>query len=139
MILEGPSDRFRLQQSPDGAGETATERVKIDTLDGFCARQGVDLIAYLKIDTEGHDLAVLRGSEGMLTGQQIDIVEVEAGMNRNNCFHVPFEAFDRFLGDRGYFLFGIYDQVSEFPSNAPNLRRINALFISSRVIKANPA
>jgi len=37
------------------------EQVKILTLDGFCADKGINRIDYLKLDVEGHELAVLRG------------------------------------------------------------------------------
>ena len=50
---------------------------------------------------------MLKGASQMLTEQRIDIIELEAGMNRRNTHHVPFGAFDSFLGDRNYFLFTI--------------------------------
>ena len=45
--------------------------VDCDTLDGLCRKLGVDQIDVLKVDTEGHDLAVLRGAERMLAERRI--------------------------------------------------------------------
>jgi hypothetical protein len=73
----------------------------------------------------------------MLSRQQIDAVEVEAGMNSKNRRHVPFDVFSKFFEERNYFLFGIYEQVNEWPTKEPHLRRSNPVFISDRVIKAN--
>jgi FkbM family methyltransferase len=51
--------------------------VECDTLDAFCARLGVTRIDVLKIDTEGHDMAVLRGASQMLSMQRVRFIYVE--------------------------------------------------------------
>ena len=38
-------------------GSRATQDVTIATVDSFCERAGIDTIHFLKVDTEGHDLA----------------------------------------------------------------------------------
>ncbi|MGQ0445984.1 MAG: hypothetical protein ACT4O2_12880 [Beijerinckiaceae bacterium] len=77
------------------------------------------------------------GADDMLSRHQIDVVQVEAGMNSKNKRHVPFDSFSKFFEQKRYFLFGIYEQVNEWPTNEPHLRRTNLVFISDRVIKAN--
>ena len=47
------------------------------TTDAHCAQAGVKSVGVLKIDTEGADLAVLRGATGMLSRGAIDFVYVE--------------------------------------------------------------
>ena len=60
------------------AGHTATiDTVDCETLDEFCSRERVDSIDVLKIDTEGHDLAVLSGATRMLDQDRIRFVYVE--------------------------------------------------------------
>lgn len=113
------------------------EKVNMDTLDNFCSRTNINHISYLKIDTEGEDLKVLKGSEKMLSAHLIDLVEVEAGMNCRNERHVPFEALKEFLESKQYYLFGIYEQVGEWITKQPQLRRSNLLFISEHVIVSN--
>jgi FkbM family methyltransferase len=51
--------------------------VTCDTLDGICNRLNIDHIDVLKVDTEGHDLAVLKGAERMLSQHRIRFVYVE--------------------------------------------------------------
>ena len=140
MILEGDPDRFFLtDQSAETPGDrsVATESVDVVTLDEFCQTKGIDQINYLKIDTEGGDLEVLKGALNMLTGQKVDLLELEAGMNPGNKKHVRFETLKEFLESHGYFLFGIYEQVDEWPTKEPQLRRTNPVFISSRLIELN--
>jgi FkbM family methyltransferase len=129
------SDQASLTARP--ADTTHVESVQIATLDSFCASRALDRIGLLKIDTEGGDLTVLEGAHSLLADQKIDVIEVEAGMSPRNARHVPFEAFTAHLGARNYFLFGIYEQVLEWTTREPNLRRVNPVFISERVIKAN--
>lgn len=70
----------------------------------------------------------------MLNEQRIDFVEVEAGMNAGNKRHVPFETLKEYLESKNYLLFGIYEQVHEWPTNEPHLRRTNAVYLSRRMI-----
>ena len=121
------------------ADTTRTVTVPVETLDDFCRTQGIEHIGLLKVDTEGGDLDVLAGGKRLLAEQRFDIIEVEAGMSPRNIRHVPFHEFTAYLGARQYFLFGIYDQMHEWPTHEPNLRRVNPVFISERVIKANIA
>lgn len=106
------------------------ETIAIDTIDAFCETHRIDRIDFLKIDTEGHDLEVLRGAAAMLGAWRIMAVQVEAGMNPENSFHISFETLKAFLEGYGYRLFGFYDQVNEWPTRQPHLRRANPLFIS---------
>lgn len=60
------------------AGHAATmQTVDCETLDDLCAREGITNIDVLKIDTEGHDLAVLAGATRMLDQDRIRFVYVE--------------------------------------------------------------
>jgi FkbM family methyltransferase len=140
MVLEGQSDMFFLRRGANEAvisDETPLEQVAVEKLDNFCAGRGIPQINYLKIDTEGADLDVLKGAERMLSSQQIDIVEAECGMNGRNTRHVGLDTLTDFLEQRNYLLFGLYEQVNEWPTRAPNLRRANPMFISEYVIRAN--
>ena len=139
MALQGPSEmRFLLPTASLVAKDNArSEVVEIATLDQFCDERKIIAIDYLKIDTEGGDLAVLEGARGMLDAQRIDFVEVEAGMNAVNARHVPFEILKSHLEAREYLLFGIYDQVHEWPTGEPHLRRTNSVFISRRMVEAH--
>jgi FkbM family methyltransferase len=113
------------------------ENVDLETIDEFCHRENIPKIGLLKIDTEGHDLEILKGAEKLLSTQMIDIVQVEAGMSPKNHKFVPFEDFKLYLENKGYYLFGVYDQVHEHYTGESNLRRANPVFISSHVIELN--
>jgi FkbM family methyltransferase len=58
-----------------------TERVFIRTLDAFCAERGIDRIALLKIDTEGHELQVLRGAKSLLQRNAISAIQFELSVS----------------------------------------------------------
>jgi FkbM family methyltransferase len=131
MVHEGTAEQFHLVDDDDPVDDTSVlEDVRIATLDEFCRRHGVDHISYLKIDTEGSDLDVLLGGTDMLAAGRVDLVQVEAGMNPTNETHVPFEELKRFLESHRYFLFGVYEQVPEWPTGQPHLRRSNSVFVA---------
>ncbi len=53
--------------------------VRITTLDAAMHSAGIPRIDFLKIDTEGHDLHVLRGAAGLLQANAIDTIQFEYG------------------------------------------------------------
>ena len=118
------------QGSPGGGAE---ETIEVDTLDGYCSAHGVEEIDYLKIDTEGHDLEVLKGARELMASHRVGFVQVEAAMTRANRKHVAFAEFDDYLWNLGYVLFGIYEQTPDWDGEA-RLRFANPVFISPKMI-----
>jgi FkbM family methyltransferase len=61
------------------ATPSAGEPVTITTLDQYCADADVGAIDYLKIDTEGHDLQVLRGGADLIARRAVRFIQFEYG------------------------------------------------------------
>ena len=136
--LDGTAEMTDLAQSVQnriisGSEGLPSQTVQIQRGADFCQAHGIKQISYLKIDTEGHDLEVLKGFIGLF--KRIDFVQVEAGMNPHNKTHVPFARLSDFLTRRGFCLFYIFDQVMEFKQGGrPVLRRCNPVFINTRLV-----
>lgn len=111
------------------------EKITIQTLDDFCQLNSINKIDYLKIDTEGYDLEVLKGGCKSIENQIISFIEVEVGMNPENDYHVDFVEVKKYLEGFGYRIYGIYEQVQEWRKKTPILRRANVLFISRNTYK----
>jgi FkbM family methyltransferase len=62
-----------------GIDHSQHESVRIETLDKYCEANGIEEIALLKIDVEGHELDVLRGAKKMLERKAIQAVTFEFG------------------------------------------------------------
>lgn len=133
MIVDEHSTRSALTASDVVPKDATLEEVPLSTLDGFCETQGIARINFLKVDTEGADLDVLRGGERMLGASAIGLLQVEAGMYPGNEKHISLEALKSYLEEKGYLLFGIYDQHPERLSRRSILRRANPVFISSEL------
>lgn len=118
-----------LAQEGENLDGMEVHNVNVQTLDSFCRSYSIDHITLLKIDTEGHDLDVLRGGENLISRAGIDIIQVEAGLHPLNERHVGLRAFQDWLEERGYFLFGFYEQTHEF-NGEPQLRRADVAFVS---------
>lgn len=65
------------EASSGQASVSGTETIQLQPLDDYCRSTGVERIDYLKIDTEGHELAVLRGANRMLSTHAAGYVQVE--------------------------------------------------------------
>ena len=53
--------------------------VEVDTLDNYCASNHILNISLLKIDVEGHELSVLKGSQKMISDRKIRYIQFEFG------------------------------------------------------------
>lgn len=51
--------------------------IKLETIDDFCLENKIEIIDFLKIDTEGHELDVLKGAKNMLNQGNIKIIQFE--------------------------------------------------------------
>ncbi|WP_421654538.1 FkbM family methyltransferase [Leptothermofonsia sp. ETS-13] len=116
------------------SGVARTEMIQVTTIPDFCQKHDIKQIDFLKIDTEGYDLEVLKGTKSLLEDHKITYVQVEAGMNYNNKKHVPIQEFIQYLEPLGYVLFGIYDQMAWFQNKA-RLRFCNPVFISEKEVE----
>jgi FkbM family methyltransferase len=111
--------------------------VEVTTLSAFCKSSNVGKIDYLKIDTEGHDLEVLRGAQDMLAAGAIALAQAECSVNRDNKYHVPFSELHSYMENLNYRLFGIYEQTHEWTKGKPILRRVNVVYASQQVVERN--
>jgi FkbM family methyltransferase len=58
---------------------SASEQIQVRTIDRFCETEGIERIDFLKLDVEGHELAVLRGARRMLTDRRVKMIQFEFG------------------------------------------------------------
>jgi FkbM family methyltransferase len=78
LHLLAPGGATNSLHLPAGAPEgTDTEEVPLLTLDAYAARAELDQISLLKIDAEGHDLAVLRGAQNLMAQKRVSVVQFE--------------------------------------------------------------
>lgn len=97
--------------SPHWTGASvATETVEISTVDRVMAEHGVAFVHFLKIDTEGYELEVLKGAEEALRASRIGLVQVEVGVDQMDRPFLSLEDARQHLAARGYLLYGVYNQ-----------------------------
>jgi FkbM family methyltransferase len=116
------------------AGLTVGQQfVKGMTLDSFCAFENINQVNFCKIDTEGHDLAVLRGAKGLMKKQSIDFIQVETSVRRDINYFSGFHDIDRHMDGLEYELFGIYEQQKCW-TGRNSLLYFNAVYIRSSLV-----
>jgi len=84
-------------------------RVETLTLDAYCARNGIRAIDILKLDTQGSELAVLRGAVGLLSGGAIGMIRCEVEIFSLYAGQALFHEVAAFLDRYGYKLAGLHD------------------------------
>jgi FkbM family methyltransferase len=99
--------------------------VPVDTLDGFCAGEGIGHVDFIKIDVEGSELRVLEGGKGVIeTGKPDMLIEIEA-RHTARYGHTP-EDVTGWLFDRGYAMYSWHQGWHEAERVEPTTR--NYLF-----------
>lgn len=58
---------------------SATETIRLTTLDQFCQREKIDYVDFLKLDVEGHELSALKGGARMIGEGRVQIIQFEFG------------------------------------------------------------
>ena len=71
-------------------GRPTGHDVEVTTIDAFVAARGIERVRLLKVDTEGHEAAVLRGARATIAAGAIDLVQFEF-----NEMHVASRTFFR--------------------------------------------
>ncbi len=86
--LSNSIGRATLNVVADGAGINSLYRrsdldvvrrevVDLTTFDDYCRECALDYVTFLKIDVEGHDMAVLEGASGALERGAVDVIQFE--------------------------------------------------------------
>ena len=114
------------------------ELVDTTTIDKYCYSHKLNFIDYLKIDTEGHDLCVLKGAEKMLDRKKINFIQFEYGPS-NIHSKVLFKDILNFLSSKNYFVFRIYPSfikpVVQYSSELENFVLVNYISVSSDMVE----
>jgi len=99
-----------LEPGAEAMGEVKG-RVEIDilTLDEYAAEHGIEHFDVLKSDTQGYDLEVLRGAEGLLARRAVDLIFMEINMNRAYKDLPRLDEICTHLFDRGFELVSFYN------------------------------
>jgi FkbM family methyltransferase len=89
-------------------GEFTMESLQLERGESFCDRNSISEICLLKVDTEGHEMEVLNGFEGLFKRSAIQCVLVEVGFGADSI-HGSFQEVNEFLVGHEMFLCGFYD------------------------------
>jgi len=109
--------------------------VETKTLDSLCQEQSVEHIDFLKIDTEGAELNVLKGAANLLKTGAIKIIQFEYGGTYSDA-HITLKEVHELLINYGYLIFriiplGLVD-ITEWTSSLENYRYSNYLAVYNR-------
>ncbi len=111
-----------------------SERVRIRRLDDYCTEQRIQRIDLLKLDVEGHELDVLRGSTRMLGEGRIAVISFEFG-GGNIDSRTYFQDFWSFFREHGPAQInrltpsGLPVPISEYSEDLEQFRTTNYLVL----------
>ena len=107
------------------------EEIRVETIDCFMKRTGIDILDFLKIDTEGYELEVLTGAREALAEQRIGMLFIESEPKETNKHFIPFDDLQKFMDSFDYHLFGIYEQQVHW-SGEHHILFFNPVFICQK-------
>lgn len=121
---------------PVGApASSGAEQVQVITLEAYAERENLDSFTLVKVDTEGNDLAVLRGARNLFADQRISVAQFEYNHRWIYSRSFLLEAFE-FLESFGYRLGKLTPNGVEFyPGWDADLES----FVESNYVACSPA
>lgn len=108
LVLTHDTEHGTLARAPEAEEETTV--IPTIALEDFCAERGIDAITLLKIDTEGHEVPVLEGSERVLAERRIQAIVIECAFDSDSQRHGDFFEIHPLLARHGYRLVAFYAQ-----------------------------
>ncbi len=91
------------------APNVMNETIELDTLDHYCHGHGIESIDVLKLDVQGYEMEVLKGSSALLAKHRISFVYTEVSFNPDDAEMQDFSALHLFLLGQGFKLCGFYE------------------------------
>jgi hypothetical protein len=99
-----------LALGPDGWGQITSEReIEVSTVDRYCSQHQIPFIDLLKSDTQGFDLEVIKGAQGLLNARKIRLLHLELTFQK--LYHgIPrLDEIYRVISDHGFELVTFYN------------------------------
>jgi FkbM family methyltransferase len=97
-----------------------TVQVSLVTIDSFCAEQNIDSVDFVKIDTEGSEMAVLTGMMSLMQQRRVGCIQFEYSIGWIDSRRFLMEAFEM-LGSLGYTIGKIFPNgIMYIPSYDPH-------------------
>ena len=128
------SDNLNSLKKPNkrawGFEKKETTQVDTNTLDNFCAINDIKYIDILKLDIQGSELDVLRGSQLFLSERKIGLIYLEWQVVPLYKGHSRHFKISEYLGQYEYELFNLYN-LNEAKSG--QLRWGDSIYISKKI------
>jgi len=135
-VHEGFSDlTHSISSSVNTSKSKGKEEVSVETIDTYATRNRIDKIDLLKIDTEGHEIEVLKGAENAIKGGRIEAIFTECDFCREDKQHTYFPDLWDYLSEKGFTFFGLYDVIHYGRNHG--IGYCNALFLNRKTSAAN--
>lgn len=94
---------------PSSISEAGNEEITVNRLDTITAENRISRISLLKVDTQGYELEVLKGSSGLLAAGNIDVIQLEVNFSPLYQHQPSFSDILDHLSPLNYGLVGLYD------------------------------
>jgi FkbM family methyltransferase len=135
-VHEGFSDlTHSISSSVNTTYSKAKEEVYLETIDTYVARKKIEEIDLLKVDTEGHEIEVLKGADTTIKGGRIKAIFAECDFRREDKQHTYFPDLLEYLHEKDFTFFGLYD-VIHYGENY-GVGYCNALFLNGEASHPN--
>lgn len=113
------------------------ERVTVTTLDGYCDRQGIESIDFIKVDVEGAELEFLRGAQQSIFKSR-PIILMEIGPDGLARFNAASHDVMDFLARLKYTPFDLTDNMREIGPREEFSSVKNVLFVPNVSLNGTP-
>ena len=113
------------------------EKASFETLDSFCLKNDINKISFLKIDTEGNELSVLKGAESFIKNGKVDYIQFEYGGTYIDAHILLKDVFD-FFKNTPYLIFKMMQNnlkpCEDYSEEFENFQYSNYVVINKNIL-----
>lgn len=136
FVNEGDSDLTHSISTSSPSDKTEdVQEVAVETIDWYVDREKINEIGLLKIDTEGHEIEVLKGADTTIKSGRVKAIFAECDFYREDIQHTYFPDLLDYLSEKDFSFFGLYD-VMHYGRNH-GIGYCNALFLNGSTFPDN--
>jgi|688.fasta_scaffold250700_2 FkbM family methyltransferase len=110
----------------------SSERIMVETIDGFCAHHRIEQIDFLKVDSIGYEIPILKGASRMLAEDRVTFIYADSTFQKKDVYNTNFNDLHDFLYQKNFLFYGLYRQNVQQLANEISFAK--SLWINRRLI-----
>lgn len=138
QVVHNSRDTSRTHVTHASAPSSDGEFAPLVSVDACAEQLGIERVSFLKVDTEGFEVEVLRGATRLLSEQRIDVIQIEINLAALAAMGADSHGISRILHEAGMIHCRWNFSASCFEVEKPGVTAFNSYFVRRQLLADSP-